>query len=477
MSTSPAAAVAATPPPRRRRPGLILTALSAFQLMVVLDASVVNVALPSIRTDLAFSATGLSWVLNAYTLTFGGLLLLGGRSGDILGRKNVFLAGLTVFTVASLLAGLAPNAGVLVAARALQGIGAAIGSPTALALITTSFDGPARAKAIGVYGAVSGAGGVVGMILGGVLTQWASWRWTMFVNVPIGVFVGVLAVLFIAGAARAKGRFDIAGALLSTLGVSALTYGLIRSTSDGWTDPQTLTSLAVAVVLLAVFVAVEARITAPLMPLLLFRHRNRVSANLILLFLGGTMFGVFFFVTQFLQSIQGLDPLRAGFAFVPWGVMIFTSAQLVSPLTARLGIKPVLIIGSLSTVAATFWLTFVTPDSDYFASLFGPMILFGTGAGLLFTLVTRVGLTDVEPRFAGAASGLLNVSQRLGGSLGLAVLVAVFGAVIGGATHPSTAAALHGYHIAFEVGIVYTLFGLALALFGIKTPPRQQSGR
>jgi len=421
MSTSPVSAVAAPPPQHRRRPGLILTALSAFQLMVVLDASVVNVALPSIRTDLAFSATGLSWVLNAYTLTFGGLLLLGGRSGDILGRKNVFLAGLTIFTVASLLAGLAPTAGMLVAARALQGIGAAIGSPTALALITTSFEGPAKAKAIGVYGAVSGAGGVLGMILGGVLTQWASWRWTMFVNVPIGVLVGVLAVLYIAGSARVKGRFDIAGALLSTLGVSALTYGLIRSTSDGWTDPQTVASLAAAVVLLAVFVAVEARVAAPLMPLLLFRHRNRVSANLILLFLGGTMFGVFFFVTQFLQSIQGLDPLQAGFAFVPWGVMIFTSAQLVSPLTARLGIKPVLIIGSLSTVAATFWLTFVTPDSDYFVSLFGPMILFGTGAGLLFTLVTRVGLTDVEPRFAGAASGLLNVSQRLGGSLGLGI--------------------------------------------------------
>jgi EmrB/QacA subfamily drug resistance transporter len=474
MSTTSATTVGSASVERRRRPALILTALTAFQLMVVLDASVVNIALPSIRTDLAFSATGLSWVLNAYTLTFGGLLLLGGRSGDILGRKNMFLTGLAIFTVASLAAGLAPTAGVLVAARALQGVGAAIGSPTALALITTSFDGQAKAKAIGVYGAVSGAGGVAGMILGGVLTQWASWRWTMFVNIPIGLLVAVLAVRYISGTAHTKGRFDISGALLSTLGVTALTYGLIRSTSNGWSDVTTLVSLAVGVVLVVVFVLLEARISAPLMPLLLFRHRNRVSANLILLFLGGTMFGVFFFITQFLQNVQNMDPLKAGFAFVPWGVTMFAGARLVTPLVNRLGIKPVLIIGTCTSAAATIWLTQITPDSNYFAALFGPMLLFGFGAGALFTLVTRVGLTDVEPRYAGAASGLLNVSQRLGGSFGLAVLVAAFGAAIGGAAHPSTSLAMHGYQIAFYVAIVYTVAGFLLAVFGIRTPPKQQ---
>jgi EmrB/QacA subfamily drug resistance transporter len=449
--------------------------LTAFQLMVVLDSSVVNIALPSIRADLGFSPTGLSWVVNAYALAFGGLLLLGGRVGDILGRRSTFLAGLWIFTSASLLAGLAPNAGILVAARALQGVGAAIGSPTALALITTTFQGPARARAIGVYGAVSGVGGVVGMILGGVLTQWASWRWTMFVNVPIGVLVGVLTVAFIAETTRATGRFDVAGALLSTLGVSSLTYALITSTGSGWQNTGTVVSLAAAAVLLAAFVVVERRDVAPLMPLGLFRHRNRVSANLILLFLGGTMFGVFFFVTQFLQNITGLDPLAAGFAFVPWGVMMFVSSQLVLPLTERLGSKPVLIVGSCATAAATSWLTTITQHSGYFAALFGPMVLFGTGAGLLFTLVTRVALTDVEPRYAGAAAGVLNVSQRLGSSLGLAVLVAVFGAVIAGASHPSAAMAIHGYTVAFEVATGYTVIGLMLALFGIKTPPRQQS--
>ncbi|WP_250281338.1 MULTISPECIES: MFS transporter [unclassified Frankia] len=314
------AAAEATGSAPRGRPALLLTAIAVSQLMVVLDASVVNIALPDIRFDLGFSPTGLSWVLNAYTLTFGGLLLLGGRAGDILGRRRVFLAGVWLFTLASLLAGLAPNAGALVAARALQGVGAAVASPTALALIATNFAGPARARAIGVYGAVSGAGGVVGMILGGVLTEWASWCWTMFVNVPIGVFVAALATVHIRESDRAGGRFDVTGALLSTLGVTALTYVLIRSSSGSW--PELLTLTVVGVLLLVAFVAVERRTEAPLTPLALFRNRNRVSANLLLL-LGGSIFAIFFFVTQFLQNILRLTPFQAGLAFVPWGIGIF----------------------------------------------------------------------------------------------------------------------------------------------------------
>ncbi|MEV6925609.1 MFS transporter [Dactylosporangium sp. NPDC051485] len=464
MSTS-------TTTPARDRPGLVLTAIAVSQLMVVLDASVVNIALPAIRDELGFSPTGLSWVLNAYTLTFGGLLLLGGRAGDILGRRGVFLAGIWIFTLSSLLAGLAPNAWTLVATRALQGVGAAIASPTALALIATNFTGPARVKAIGVYGSVSGAGGVAGMILGGVLTQWTSWRWTMFVNVPIGVFVAILAARHITPSDRATGRFDIAGALLSTVGVTALTYGLIRTPTNGWDDPQALITLAAGVALLAVFVLVEARHSAPLMPLRLFAHRNRVSANLLLLLLGGTIFGVFFFVTQFLQNILHLDAFTAGLAFVPWGVGIFAFSQLIKPLSQRFGVKPVLIAGALCTAAATIWLSRITEHSGYWTAVFGPMTLFGIGIGLQFALITRVALSDVPPQIAGAASGVLNVSQRLGGSFGLAVLVAVFGSVVANADH-HPADITHGYRVAFLVGIGYTVAALLLAVFGLTTAPK-----
>lgn len=464
MSASPGTSRTEAPEAPRDRPGLVLTAIALSQLMVVLDASVVNIALPAIRTDLGFSATGLSWVLNAYTLTFGGLLLLGGRSGDILGRRRMFLAGTWVFTAASLAAGLATTSWFLVAARAVQGIGAAIASPTALALIATHFQGPARAKAIGVYGSVSGAGGVAGMILGGILTQWASWRWTMFVNVPIGVFVAVLAARYIRESGRGSGAFDVPGALLSTLGVTALTYGLLHTASDGWTDPVSLVSLIAGVLLILVFVALERRHPAPLMPLALFTHRNRVSANLLLLLLGGAIFGIFFFVTQFLQNILGLDAFEAGFAFVPWGVGIFLFSQLVNPLVTRFGVKPVLITGAISCAVATVWLTRISVHSTYFGAVFGPMTLFGVGVGLQFALITRVALADVEPAIAGAASGLLNVSQRLGGSLGLAALVTVFGTVTTGADALSTT---HGYQVAFSVGVGYTLVALVLAVFGL----------
>ncbi|MEV8515147.1 MFS transporter [Dactylosporangium sp. NPDC051484] len=467
MSTSETA-------PARDHSGLILTAIAVSQLMVVLDSSVVNIALPAIRADLGFSPTGLSWVLNAYMLTFGGFLLLGGRAGDILGRRRIFLAGIWLFTLSSLLAGLAPNAWVLVTARALQGIGGAIASPTALALIATNFTGPARAKAIGVYGAVSGAGGVVGMILGGVLTQWASWRWTMFVNVPIGLFVAALATRHIRASERASGRFDLAGALLSTVGVTALTYGLIRTPQHGWDDPQALTALAAGVVLLVAFVVVESRHTAALMPLRLFTHRNRVSANLLLLLLGGTTFGLFFFVTQFLQNILRLDPFEAGFAFVPWGVGIFAFSHLVKPLAERFGVKPVLIAGAASTAVATIWLSRITEHSSYWTAVFGPMTLFGIGVGLQFALITRIALSDVPPQIAGAASGVLNVAQRLGGSFGLAVLVAVFGSVVASADHNPVHIA-HGYRVAFFVGIGYALVALLLAVFGLTTAAKPAS--
>jgi EmrB/QacA subfamily drug resistance transporter len=473
MSASPATTTTGSGLARPDRPGLILTAVAVSQLMVVLDSSVVNIALPRIHTALGFSPTGLSWVLNAYTLTFGGLLLLGGRSGDILGRRRMFLIGTWIFTISSLLAGLSPTGWFLITARALQGVGGAIASPTALSLIATNFQGPARAKAIGVYGSVSGAGGVVGMILGGVLTEWASWRWTMFINVPIGIFVVVLTMRYIRESDRTSGgEFDMAGALLATLGVSALTYALIRSSSAGWGDPLTLVTAVAGVVLLVSFVVAERRAREPLMPLELFRNRNRASANLLLLLLGGTIFGAFFFVTQFLQNTLKLSPFQAGFAFVPWGVGIFFFSQSVKTLAERFGIKRVLIAGAISTAAAAIWLTQISVHSSYWVSVFGPMVLFGTGIGLQFALVTRVALSDVEPRFAGAAAGALNVSQRLGGSLGLAVLVTVYGTVIG--TDHSAASIVHGYQAAFYVAVIYTVVALLLAVFGLTTARQPQ---
>jgi EmrB/QacA subfamily drug resistance transporter len=469
MSASSATRTTESGLARPDRPGFILTAVAVSQLMVVLDSSVVNIALPRIHTALGFSPTGLSWVLNAYTLTFGGLLLLGGRSGDILGRRRMFLIGTWIFTISSLLAGLSPTGWFLITARALQGVGGAIASPTALSLIATNFQGPARAKAIGVYGSVSGAGGVVGMILGGVLTEWASWRWTMFINVPIGIFVVILTMRYIRESDHTSGEFDIAGALLATLGVSSLTYALIRSSSSGWGDALTIVTAVAGVVLLVAFVVVERRAREPLMPLELFRNRNRASANLLLLLLGGTIFGAFFFVTQFLQNTLKLSPFEAGFAFVPWGVGIFFFSQRVKTLAERFEIKRVLIAGAICTAAAAIWLTQISVHSSYWVSVFGPMVLFGSGIGLQFALVTRVALSDVEPRFAGAAAGALNVSQRLGGSLGLAVLVTVYGTVIG--PDHGAASIVHGYQVAFYVAVVYTVLALLLAVFGLTTAP------
>jgi EmrB/QacA subfamily drug resistance transporter len=415
-------------PRRGHHPALALTIIAASQLMVVLDATIVNIALPQMQQALSFSTTSLAWVLNAYTLTFGGLLLLGGRAGDILGRRRMFVAGILVFTAASFLGGLATSSAWLLAARALQGVGAAIAAPTALSLITTNFaEGQERNRAFGVFSAVAVAGGAIGLIAGGMLTSWLSWRWVLFVNVPIGVLLALLAPLYISESERQPGRFDLGGALTSTAGMVALVYGFIRAAQEGWSDPVTVGSFAAAAVLLAVFLSIETRIRQPITPLHLFRDRNRAGAYTIMLALAAAMFGQFFFLTLFVQDVLGFSPLRAGLSFLPVTAAIVLTSQFAARSVARLGPGRLMSAGALLAVAGLAWLSQVTVASGYLDGLLGPMVLFGLGMGLLFVPLTIIAVSGVPPHEAGAASSLLNVTQQVGGSLGLSILVTVFG--------------------------------------------------
>ncbi|MEU3606118.1 MFS transporter [Streptomyces sp. NPDC035033] len=410
------------------RRGIALTVIAACQLMVVLDATIVNIALPHIQDALSFSTTDLSWVLSAYTLTFGGLLLLGGRAGDILGRRRVFMAGILLFTFASLLGGFAQEPWHLLAARALQGVGGAIASPTALALITTTFpEGPERNRAFGVFAAVSAGGGAIGLLAGGMLTEWLDWRWVLFVNVPIGLLIVFLAPRYIDESERHPGRFDVAGAATSTLGMAALVYGFIRASEEGWKDSLTIGSFVAAVLLLAAFALVESRAREPITPLRMFADRNRSGTYVIMLSLAAAMFGMFFFIVLWVQNVLGYSPIASGLAFLPVTVAIVTGAGLAQRFLPALGPKPFMVTGSTLTGIGLFWLTFIEADSGYADGVLGPMVLFGFGMGLNFVTLTLTAVSGVAQHEAGAASGLLNATQQVGGSLGLSILVTVFG--------------------------------------------------
>ncbi|MGH8963563.1 MAG: MFS transporter [Jatrophihabitantaceae bacterium] len=397
--------------------------------MVVLDATIVNIALHDIKSSLHFSSAGLSWVINAYTLTFGGLLLLGARAGDLLGRRRVFLSGITLFTLASLAGGFAQTSGELLAARAIQGIGGALASPSALALLMTMFPGVReRTRAIGLYTAVSIGGAAVGLIAGGMLSEWASWRWVLFVNVPIGLVLLTLSRSALPETERRTGRFDLAGALTSTLGMSALVYGFVHAASDGWANAGTVGSFAAGVALLGAFIVTETRAEAPITPLRLFADRNRSASYVARLLLVAGMMGMFFFLTQFLRGVLGYSDLKTGFAFVPLSVIVFISSQLSARvLVEKLGSQRMMIIGITFSTLGMLWLTQLGEHSNYL-SLVGPLLVFGLGNGLAFVPLTTTALDGVAPADAGAASGLVNVMQQVGGSLGLAVLVTVFGA-------------------------------------------------
>ncbi|MEU7073980.1 MFS transporter [Streptomyces narbonensis] len=408
--------------------GIALFVIASCQLMVVLDITIVNIALPHIQTALDFSTTSLSWVVNAYTLTFGGLLLLGGRAGDILGRRRVFIFGVLLFGLASLFCGLAQSEWQLLAARALQGVGGAIASPTSLSLITTTFDeGPERNRAFGVFAGVSAGGGAIGLVAGGMLVQWLDWRWIFFVNVPIALIIAFLTPRHVKESERHPGHFDLAGALTSTLGMVALVYGFIRAAQEGWSDPYTIGSFVAAVVLLATFILIERRSQQPITPLHMFADRNRSGTYVIMLCLAAAIFGMFFFLTLFVQQVLGFSPLATGLAFLPVSAIIGVGAGLTSNLLPRYGPKPFMVVGSVLAAAGLSWLTLTDVDSTYLGSILGPILVFGLGMGLMFVSLTIMALSNVEPQESGAASGLLNAMQQVGGSLGLSILVTVFG--------------------------------------------------
>jgi EmrB/QacA subfamily drug resistance transporter len=398
------------------------------QLMIILDVTVVNIALPEIQSGLHFSSTSLAWVLNAYLLTFGGLLLLGGRVGDILGRRRTFLAGIALFTLASLTGGLATSSGMLLAARAAQGVGGALASPAVLALVISAFpEGRERTRALAIYAGVVTGGASLGLVLGGVITEWLSWRWVLFINVPIGLLVVALTPLFVAETPRVPGRFDLAGAVTSTAGVGALVYGLIRAGTDGWGDATALASFGAAVVLLAVFLLNETRAPQPITPLRLFADVSRSGSYGARLLLVAGMFGMFFFLTQFLQEVLGFSALRAGVAFLPMTIALFVVSRLAPRLIPVAGPKRLMIAGMIPVVVGMAWLSRVSPATSYWNSIFPPMLLFGIGMGLVFVPLTTASLAGVRPQESGAASSMVNVMQQVGGSLGLAVLVAVAG--------------------------------------------------
>jgi EmrB/QacA subfamily drug resistance transporter len=411
--------------PRRRA---ALAVILIAQLMVVLDATIVNIALPKIQTALSFSRTDLSWVLNAYSLTFGGLLLLGARSGDLFGRRRVFLAGIALFTLSSLAGGFTTSSTLLLAARAAQGVGAAFASPSALALLMVMFkDGAERTRAIAAYTAVSIGGSAVGLVAGGMLVQWTSWRWVFFVNVPIGAVLLVLARRDLPETDRRSGKIDLPGALTSTIGMAGLVYGFVRAASDGWSDPITLGAFAVGVVLLAAFVLVERRAVMPITPLRLFASRDRAFSYVARLALVGGMFGMFFFLTQFEQNVLGYSALVSGLAFLPLTAALFIASQLSArTLMAKVGGKALMIGGISTSTVGVLMLTQLSASSGYPLILVA-LLLFGTGNGLAFVPLTMTSLAGVDPADAGAASGLVNVMQQVGGALGLSVLVTIFG--------------------------------------------------
>ncbi|MCX3290815.1 MFS transporter [Streptomyces sp. NEAU-H22] len=413
---------------REGRPGIALTVIAACQLMVVLDATIVNIALPHIQDALEFSTTDLTWVVSSYTLTFGGLLLLGGRAGDILGRRRVFMTGILLFTLASLLGGLAQEPWQLLAARVLQGVGGAIASPTSLALITTTFpEGPERNRAFGVFAAVSAGGGAIGLLAGGMLTEWLDWRWVLFVNVPIGVLIAVLTPLYISESERHSARFDIAGAVTSTVGMASLVYGFIRAADEGWRDSLTIGSFAAAVVLLLAFGIIESRAKEPITPLRMFADRNRSGTYVIMLSLAAAMFGMFFYIVLFVQNVLGYSPIQAGLAFLPVTVVIALGAGLSQRFLPVLGPKPFMLVGSALAMTGLAWQALISSDSSYVGGVLGPMLVFGFGMGLNFVTLTLTAVSGVASHEAGAASGLLNTTQQVGGSLGLSILTTVFG--------------------------------------------------
>jgi EmrB/QacA subfamily drug resistance transporter len=462
---------------RRRWIGLALLCMAQF--VVVLDAAIVNVALPSIGTALDFSQQNLPWVVNAYTLTFGGFLLLGGRMADLLGRRRVFMGGLVLFALASFAGGLAQSEGQLIAARAVQGLGAAIVSPAALSIVTTTFkDGAERNKALGAWGAVAGSGGAAGVLLGGVLTDGLGWEWVLWVNVPIGIIAAVIAPVLL-GESRSESEtraFDIAGAFSVTAGLSALVYALVDASDAGWGSTQTIGLLALSAALIAAFVAIELRSRSPLMPFSIFRNRTLTGANIVGLLVGASLFSMFFFISLYMQQVLGYSAIKSGLSYLPLALTIIVAAGVASQLVTRIGFKPVLVAGLGFIAAGLIWFSQVSVTGGFLADILGPSLLAAIGLGFAFVPVTIAAVSGVADHEAGLASGPINTAQQVGGALGLAVLATIATSRtddVMAAAHGNQAALpnalTEGFQSAFLAGAGFAVLGMILALTLIRS--------
>jgi EmrB/QacA subfamily drug resistance transporter len=463
---------------RRRWYALVL--LSAAQFLVVLDASIVNVALPSIQDDLKFSDENLQWVVNAYVLTFGGFLLLGGRAADLFGRRRVFLGGLVLFSLASLAGGLATSQQWLISARAVQGIGAAIISPAALSILTTTFaEGRDRNTAMGVWGAVAGAGGAVGVLLGGILTDSLGWEWVLFVNVPIGLAAVAIAPSLLAESrGQEREGFDVAGALAVTAGLALFIYTIVETVNEGWTSARTLVGFAIAALLLGAFLVREATARQPLVRLGIFRNRTLSASNAVGLLTGASLFSMFFFISLYLQRVLGYSALEAGFAYLPLALTIFLSAGGASQLVERWGVRPVLVSGLLFVAAGLTLFSQVSADGSFLGDVLAPSLLVAVGLGFSFVPVTIAAVAGVRSQEAGLASGLINTSQQVGGALGLAVLSTLATdrteSLAADGTPPASALT-QGFELAFALGAGIAVVGAIIAWLWVR-PPRVPSG-
>jgi EmrB/QacA subfamily drug resistance transporter len=456
-----------------------LALLCMTQFMVVLDASIVNIALPSIGEDVGISQENLSWVVNGYVLTFGGFLLLGGRLADLLGRRRIFMAGLVIVAVASLFAGFAPDEGSLIAARAAQGLGAAIIAPSALSIVTTIFrDGSERNKALGAWGAVAGSGGAAGVLLGGVLTDGLGWEWVMWVNVPVALIVLALTPSLIPES-RSESQtrhFDLAGAVTVTAGLSLLVYAIVDAESAGWGSTQTIGLLAAAVALLGVFTAIELRSHAPLVPFRIFRKRTLTGANAVGLMVGGSLFAMFFFITLYMQQVLDYSAIKAGLSYLPLSVAIILSAGVASQLVTKVGFKPVLTVGLVLIAAGLVWFSQVSVGGSFTTDILGPSLLAAVGLGFAFVTTTIAAVSGIGDHEQGLASGLINTSQQIGGALGLAVLATIANsrtesvAQDAGAAGPVPPpdALLEGFQSAFLGAAGIAVIGLVLTLILIR---------
>jgi len=465
--------------PKKTNHWFILILLATAQFMVILDSSIVNVMLPKVQAAFSLSTTNLQWIVTAYTLAFGGFLLLGGRAADLFGRRKVFLAGLTAFTIASLLDGLSMSGGMLISLRAIQGLSAAFMSPAALSIVLVTYrEGHERNLALSVWGSVAASGAAVGVLLGGVLTQYFGWRWNFFINVPVGIFVFATAwrIVPVHEAEERDNSLDLPGAAFVTSGLMLLVYGLVKAPTNGWMAHSTLAYFGISLLLLVAFVINEIKVKHPLVPLSIFKIRNVSGANVIQLFTAGALFSVFFYVSLYVQDVLGYSPSRTGLSFLPIPIVIGIGATIAPRLIKRIGFKPILIVAPIITSTGLFLLAHIPVSGSYFVHVLPGLLIMGLGLGFTFVSILVAATTGVKPNLSGLASGLVNTAQQIGGSLGLAIITGVSASatvlflrttkLTGSLAHRT--AIVHGFHYAFYIASGFALSASILAMIVIK---------